>query len=681
VTATSQPSRAVTGALDSLCINTIRTLAMDAVEAANSGHPGTPMALAPLAWTLYTRHIRHSPADPGWVDRDRLVLSCGHASMLLYATLYLTGYDLSLDDIRAFRQWGSRTPGHPEYGHTPGVETTTGPLGQGLANAVGMAVAEAHLAARFNRPGHGIIDHRTWVICSDGDLMEGLSHEAASLAGHLRLGKLIAFWDDNRITIEGSTDLAFSEDIGRRFEAYGWQVLSVADGNDVAAISGAARAAAADPRPSMVMVRTHIGYGAPTKQDTAAAHGAPLGKEEVAGAKAFYEWPGDEPFHVPAGTRPATEACIERGRAAVADWERRLEEYRAAFPAAAAELEAALAGRLPPGWDSALPVFGPAEGAMATRAASGKVLNALAPRLTTLAGGSADLAESNNTHLKGAGDLLAGSWGERNLHFGVREHAMGALLNGMCLHGGVRPYGGTFLIFSDYMRPAIRLAALMGIAPIYVFTHDSIGLGEDGPTHQPVEHLAALRAIPNLVVFRPADGAETAVGWRVALERTSGPTALILTRQKVPALDRGALADGAAGAARGAYVLEEAGGPRSRVVLIGTGSEVSLCVAARVLLEKEGVSTRVVSAPSLELFAAQSAAYQESVLPVGAARVAVEAASPFGWHRWVGDRGAVVGIERFGASAPYQRIFQEFGLTAERIAARALECLSRQEGS
>ncbi len=656
--------------LDLLCINTIRTLAMDAVEAASSGHPGTPMALAPLAYLLYTRHLRHSPRYPGWPDRDRFVLSAGHASMLLYATLFLTGYDLSLEEIHNFRQWGSKTPGHPEYGHAPGVETTTGPLGQGFANGVGMAIAEAHLAAQFNRPGHAIVDHRVYAICSDGDLMEGLSHEAASLAGHLKLGKLIYFYDDNRITIEGSTDLAFSENVARRFEGYGWQVQTVEDGNDLAALERATRRAEEHlAQPSLVVVRTHIGYGAPTRQDTAAAHGAPLGKDEVAGAKRFYGWPSAEPFHVPEDALAHARRCVERGQAMKAEWDARFAAYRAAHPDLAAEFEAALAGRLPAGWERALPAFTVKDGAMASRAASGKVLNALAPVVPTLIGGSADLAESNLTHLKTSGDFLAGHYGERNLHFGVREHAMGSVLNGMCLHGGVRPYGGTFLIFSDYMRPAIRLAALMGLPAIYVFTHDSIGLGEDGPTHQPIEHLAALRAIPNLVVIRPADAAETAQAWRAALERTEGPTALVLTRQKLPALDRDALA-GAEGLRRGGYVLAEATG-RPRAVLIGTGSEVSVCVAARAALEAEGIPTRVVSMPSVELFARQDAVYQESVLPASApCRVAVEAASPFGWHRWVGPGGDVVGIERFGASAPYERIYQELGITAEQVARR-----------
>ncbi len=668
MTATAVPAVDLT----QLSINTIRTLAMDAVEQANSGHPGTPMALAPLAYLLYTKVLKHSPRDPAWPDRDRCVLSCGHASMLLYASLHLTGYDLSLEDLKAFRQWGSKTPGHPEHGHAPGVETTTGPLGQGLANAVGMAIAEAHLAARFNRPGHAVVDHRTYVICSDGDLMEGISHEAASIAGHLGLGKLIAYWDDNRITIEGSTDLAFSEDIRKRFEGYGWHVQRVDDGNDVAALQRATRRAQRkSDRPSLIMVRTHIGFGAPTKQDTAAAHGAPLGKDEIAGAKKAYDWPSSEPFHVPAEALAHCRRAVARGTRARRVWDKARAAWAAQEPALAAEFDAALAGRLPDGWAQALPAFPASDGAMATRAASGKVLNALAPIVTTLVGGSADLAESTITHLKGEPDLLAATPGGRNMHFGVREHGMGGVMNGMALHGGVRPYGATFLVFSDYCRPSIRLAALMGLPVIYVFTHDSIGLGEDGPTHQPIEHLAALRAIPNITVVRPADAPETAEAWRVALENAAGPTLLVLTRQKTALLDRAVFAP-AAGVRRGGYVLAEAAGGTPRVVLIGTGSEVGICVAAKALLEAGGIATRVVSMPSVELFARQDAGYRESVLPPAvAARVAVEAAQTFGWHRWVGDRGAVVGIEHFGASAPYDRIYREFGITAEAVAARA----------
>ncbi len=520
--------------LDLLCIDTIRTLAMDAVQQANAGHPGTPMALAPLAYALYMRHLRHSPRHPDWPDRDRFVLSCGHASMLLYASLYLTGYDLSLDELRHFRQWDSRTPGHPEHGLTPGVETTTGPLGQGFANGVGMAIAEAHLAARFNRPGHEIVNHFTYAIASDGDLMEGISHEAASLAGHLKLGKLIYCYDDNHITIEGKTDLAFTEDVAQRFAGYGWHVQRVADANDLAAFDAAIRAAKDETgRPSLVIVRSHIGWGSPHKQDTAEAHGSPLGAEEVALTKAAYGWPASPPFLVPDAAKAHMGGCVERGAALEAEWGGRVAAYAKAFPDLAAEWRAALAGDLPPGWERALPAFTAADGSQATRIWSSRVLNALAPVVRTLVGGAADLAPSTNTLIKDGGDLEAGSLGARNMHFGIREHGMGGVLNGMALHRGVRPYGATFFIFTDYMRPSIRLAALMGLPVIYVFTHDSVGLGEDGPTHQPIEQLAAMRAIPHLTVIRPADGPETAQAWRAALLNTGGPTALVLTRQKV----------------------------------------------------------------------------------------------------------------------------------------------------
>ena len=649
---------------------------MDAVEAAQSGHPGTPMALAPLAYLLYTRHLRHNPRDPAWPDRDRFVLSAGHASMLLYATLHLVGYDLPLEEIRDFRQWGSRTPGHPEHGHTPGVETTTGPLGQGLANAVGMALAEAHLAARFNRPGHTVVDHRTYVIASDGDLMEGISHEAAALAGHLALGKLIVFYDDNHITIEGPTSLAYSDDVPRRFEAYGWHVERVADGNDLAALDAAARAAEAETaRPSLVIVRTHIGFGSPHKQDTAEAHGAPLGKAEVALAKRAYGWPEDAHFLVPDAARAHAGACVARGAALQEAWRERVAAYDAAHPDAAAAWRAALAGELPEGWERALPNF---DGASpeATRAASGKVLNALAPVVTTLVGGSADLAPSTITLLTGEGAFGAADRTGRNLHFGIREHGMAGVLNGMALHGGVRPYGATFLVFADYARPSIRLAALMRLPVIYVFTHDSIGVGEDGPTHQPVEQVASLRAIPGLVVIRPADAAETAAAWRVALLRRDGPTALILTRQKLPPLPREDIG-AAEGVARGGYVLAEAQGGAPRVILIATGSEVPVCLAARALLEREGVPTRVVSLPSVELFAAQPAVWREAVLPSSVrARVAVEAGQAFGWHRWTGDGGDVVGLTHFGASAPAERLLAEYGFTPEHVATRARALLA-----
>jgi transketolase len=655
--------------LDLLCINTIRTLSMDAVEKAQSGHPGTPMALAPLAHLLFTRTMAHNPRDPKWPDRDRFVLSCGHASMLLYASLFLTGYDLSLDELKNFRQWGSKTPGHPEYGHTAGVETTTGPLGQGFATGVGMAIAEAHLAARFNQPGHEIINHWIFVICSDGDLMEGISHEAASLAGHLRLGKLIYFYDDNHITIEGSTDLAFTEDEAKRFEAYHWQVQRVEDINDLGALERAIAAAKADPRPSMIICRTHIGYGAPHKQDSEKAHGSPLGKDEIVGAKKFYGWPEDSSFLVPADALAHARAAVERGQATQRAWETRFAAYAAAHPTLARELTAALKGDLPDGWESALPRFTEKDGAMATRAASGKVLNALAPVVKTLIGGSADLAESTLTLLKGEADFAAGSYGGRNMHFGIRELGMGAILNGMAVHGGVRPYGATFLVFSDYARPAIRIAALMGIAPIWVFTHDSIGLGEDGPTHQPIEHLEALRAIPHVTVLRPADANETAVAWKAALTHRGGPVLLVLTRQKLPTWDRSVM-ESADGVLHGGYVLCRASGP-PRLVLLGTGSEVAICVAARDILEQEGIHTQVVSMPSVELYLGQPGRYRDQVLPHGVPIVAVEAGRTSFWHGVVGPRGDVVGIDRFGASAPAERIYQEFGLTPERVAERA----------
>lgn len=652
--------------IELLAINTVRTLAMDAVQAAESGHPGTPMALAPLAYVLFHRHMRHNPADPTWPDRDRFVLSAGHASMLLYAALYLSGYDLSLDEIRRFRQWGSKTPGHPEVGHTPGVETTTGPLGQGIGNAVGMALAERTMAATFNRDNHTLVDHLTWFIAGDGDLMEGVSHEAASFAGHQKLGKLIGFFDDNRITIDGSTELSCSDDVTARFTAYGWQVLHVADVNDLSALDAAVAAARAErERPSLIVVRSHIGFGSPNRVDTAKAHGEPLGKDEVALAKQTLGWPWTEPFTVPPEALEHWRTARDRGAASQDEWRRRLIAYARAFPDDAKEFGRRVHGDLPAGWEAALPAFDQSNGNIASRAASGIVLNAIAPRIPELVGGSADLSGSNLTTVKGAPVLSARMPGGRNLHFGIREHAMGAVMNGMSLHGGVIPYGGTFLVFSDYMRPAIRLAALMGRQVIYVFTHDSIGLGEDGPTHQPVEHLTALRCIPNLTVIRPADAAETAEAWRTALKRRHGPTALVLTRQKLAFLDRGTLAP-AAGVARGAYVLADV--PAPSVVLIASGSEVGVALAAQALLRAERVAARVVSAPSLELFRSQDKTYRDSVLPHGVPRVAVEAAHPMSWYEFVGDDGAIIGIDRFGASAPYEKLFEEYGITAAAVA-------------
>ena len=660
--------------LDELCINTIRTLAMDAVERAKSGHPGMPMGAAPMAYVLWTRFLRHNPGDPAWPNRDRFVLSAGHGSMLLYALLHLTGYDLSLEELRNFRQWESQTPGHPEHGLTPGVEATSGPLGQGFGNGVGMAIAERFLAAHFNRPGHTIVDHFTYSIVSDGDLMEGVASEAASLAGHLKLGKLIYLYDDNHITIDGDTNLAFSENVTQRFEAYGWQVQEV-EGNDLRALTNALSAARAEiNRPSLLRVRTHIAFGSPNKQDTAAAHGSPLGKAEVELTKKALGWPEEPDFYVPPEALYLFREAVERGQAQQAQWQARFDAYRTAFPELAAEWQRGLKGELPPGWAESLPQFLPAGSelattTLATRTASGKVLNALATVLPTLIGGSADLAGSNETVLINQEEFHLSPSG-RNFHFGIREHAMGAILNGLALHGGVRPYGGTFLVFADYMRPAIRLAALSRLPVVYVFTHDSIGVGEDGPTHQPIEHLASLRAIPNLTVIRPADAAETAVAWRVALER-AGPVALVLTRQKVPVLDRTQFAP-ADLAAKGAYILAEAEKTPLRVILLATGSEVHPALQARALLEAKGIGTRVVSMPSWELFAEQPKSYREELLPPWIhARLAVEAASPFGWREFVGDRGDVLGMERFGASAPGPVLFAKFGFTAENIAARA----------
>ncbi|MCA0375690.1 MAG: transketolase [Gemmatimonadetes bacterium] len=649
-----------------LAIDTIRTLAMDAVQAAESGHPGTPMALAPLAYALYARHLRHDPAAPTWADRDRLVLSVGHASMWLYGALHMAGYDLSLDELKAFRQWGSRTPGHPEVHHTPGVETTTGPLGQGVANAVGFAIAEAHLAATFNRPGHTIIDHTTWFIAGDGCLMEGISHEAASLAGHLKLGKLIGFFDDNGITIDGSTALTCSDDAAQRFAAYGWQVLHVSDVNDLAQLDAAIAAAKADTtRPSLIITKTHIGFGSPNKQDTAKAHGEPLGTAEIALTKQAYGWAATEPFTVPDEAREHWHQQVAQRAAAHAEWRDRFVAYEAAHPALAAELSRRLAGTPHDGLDAAFPTFDEKTGSVASRAASGTVLNAIAPLVPELIGGSADLTGSNLTNVKGATSYTAATPEGRNFHFGIREHAMGAVMNGMGLHGGCIPYGGTFLVFSDYMRPAIRLAALMGVHAVYVFTHDSIGLGEDGPTHQPVEHLAALRCIPNLLVLRPADADETAAAWRVALAHRGGPVALVLTRQKLPWM--GAPARAHAGVPQGGYVVADATGGAPQVVLMASGSEVEVALAAHTQLAAQGVRARVVSCPSLELLAQQNAESRAALLPAGVPRVAIEAAHPMPWYRWVGETGAIVGIETFGASAPYQRLYKEYGITAERV--------------
>jgi transketolase len=668
-TATSHAST-VSSSLDELCINTVRALAMDAVQKAESGHPGAPMALAPLAYLLYTRHLKHNPADPEWPDRDRLVLSNGHASMLLYASLHLSGYALSLDEIRNFRQWGSLTPGHPEHDLTPGIETTTGPLGQGFANAVGMAAAEAHLSAVFNRQGHPIIDHHTWFICSDGDMMEGISHEAASFAGHFGLGKLIGFYDDNRITIDGATDLTFSDDSARRFEGYGWHVQRVADVNDPDALESAiAQARAETARPSLIIVRTVIGYGSPNRAGTAKAHGEALGVEEVARSKERLGWTATEPFTVPAEAL----AHWRRGNEALAfandAWRRALIAYAKAYPTEAKELGRRLQGELPGGWQQALPGFSAENGSVATRASSGMVLNALAARVPELIGGSADLSGSNLTIIKDSPTFSAANHAGRNIHFGVREHGMAGIMNGMALHGGLIPYGGTFLIFSDYMRPAIRLAALMHQRVIYVFTHDSIGLGEDGPTHQPVEHLTALRTIPNMTVIRPGDASEVAEAWRAALLHKTGPVALVLTRQRVAYIDRtnrGAASE----LARGGYVLDAGSKPSAPdVLLIASGSEVGLALEAQKRLEGSGSAARVVSMPSHEFFLKQSAEYQASVLPEGVRRIAIEAAHPMSWHRFLRHGDIMIGIDHFGASAPYQRLYTEYGITVEAVVA------------
>jgi len=665
-------------ALDQLCINTIRTLAMDAVQKANSGHPGMPMGAAAMAYVLWTRFLKHNPANPAWPDRDRFVLSAGHGSMLLYSLLHLTRYGLDLDELKSFRQWGSRTPGHPERGLAPGVETTTGPLGQGFANGVGMALAERFLAHRFNRPGHTIVDHFTYAIVSDGDLMEGVSSEAASLAGHLGLGKLIYLYDDNRISIEGSTDLAYTEDVARRFLAYGWHVQRLSDGNDLAAVNDALRAAQMEAkRPSLIIARTHLGFGSPHKQDSAEAHGAPLGQEEVRLTKQGLGWPLEPAFYIPDQALVHFREALGRGCAWEEEWETRFQAYAREYPELAAEWQRAMAGELPDGWHTLLPVFSPQESPMATRTASGKVLNAISPTLSTLLGGSADLAPSTDTYVKGAGDFQAKSPGGRNLHFGVREHAMGGILNGLALHGGVIPYGGTFLVFSDYMRPSVRLAALMGLGVIYVFTHDSIALGEDGPTHQPVEQLAALRAIPGITVIRPADATETVAAWRVALEHKDGPVALILTRQKLPILDRTKYPP-ASGLARGAYVLADPPGGRPEIILIATGSEVHPALEAQERLLNQGIAARIVSMPSWELFDREPQEYRDQVLPPKmTARLAVEAGISQGWHRYVGSAGDVISIERFGASAPYGILMEKFGFTVENVVSRALALLGR----
>ena len=665
--------------LDTICVNTIRTLAADAVQKANSGHPGMPMGTAPMAYALWTRFLRFNPQDPSWPNRDRFVLSAGHGSMLLYALLHLTGHDLSIEDLQAFRQWDSATPGHPEVGHTAGVETTTGPLGQGLGNAVGMALAEARLASEFNRPGHEIVDHHTYVIASDGDMMEGVQSETSSIAGHVGLHKLTVLYDDNRITIDGSTDLSFSEDVEKRYEAYGWHVQFVEDGNDIEAVAACIAAANGEvERPSLIRIRTNIGYGSPNRQDSSKSHGEPLGEEELRLTKENLGWPADASFAVPAEAAAYFREAGARGAASQSQWQEQWEVYRAAHGADADELRRRIDGRLADGWDADLPAFGPGEDPIATRAASGKALNALALRLPELMGGSADLAGSNKTDIDGEADFNKGAHDARNIRFGIREHGMGAILNGMALHRGFIPYGGTFLIFSDYMRPSVRLAALMGQRVIYVYTHDSIGVGEDGPTHQPIEHLASLRAMPGLAVIRPADANETSEAWRVAVERSDAPTALVLTRQKLPVLSSIEPEVAAAGdLARGAYVLADTGPGMPELILLASGSEVHVALIAWQRLADDGIAARLVSMPCWELFEAQDAAYRDTVLPPAAdKRLAIEAGSPFGWSRYVGLSGDVIGVDRYGASAPGPTNMEKFGFTPENVEQRARALLT-----
>lgn len=664
--------------LQTTTINTIRFLAVDGVQKANSGHPGLPMGTAAMAYTIWTRHLKHDPRNPNWFDRDRFILSGGHGSMLLYTLLHLTGYDLTLDDLKNFRQWKSITPGHPEYGLTPGVETTTGPLGQGFANGVGMAIVEAHLASEFNRPDNEIIDHFVYAIVTDGDLMEGVSSEAASLAGHLRLGKLIYLYDDNRISIEGSTELAFTEDRGARFTAYGWQVLYVKDGNDVEEIDQAIINAKQDPKPSLIICRTHIGFGLPTRQDTAKAHGEPPGDEELNAAKQNAGWPVEPRFFIPEEALTFFRKAVEHGERNEAAWNEKLAEYQQKYPEEYTELKRRIDGVLPEGWQSDLPAFPADIKGMATRAASGQVINALAKKLTNLIGGSADLAPSTNTWIKESTGFQADDHTGRNFHFGVREHAMGSIVNGMAYHGGVRPYGATFLVFSDYMRPAIRISAISHLSSIWVYTHDSIGLGEDGPTHQPVEHLATLRAIPHLTVIRPADANEVVAAWKYAVTHSQGPTVITLTRQAVPTIDRDIYAS-ASGLERGAYTLADLGTGKPDLILMATGSEVSLILEAGDKLALRGINVRLVSFPSWELFRAQPLEYQEAVLPGNVkGRIAVEAGSAQGWREWVGDEGKIISVDGYGASAPAKELFKQYGFTVEHVVELADKVLKHE---
>lgn len=653
--------------LTQLSINTIRLLSVDAVQKANAGHPGLPMGAAPMTYVLWQKHLRHNPKNPKWPDRDRFVLSAGHGSMLLYSMLHLTGYDLALDELKAFRQWGSRAPGHPESFCTPGVEATTGPLGQGAANAVGMAMAERFLAGRYNRPGQTIVDHMTYALVGDGDMMEGITHEAAALAGHLKLGKLVWLYDDNKVSLDGPTSLHFSEDVAKRFEAYGWHVQKVANGDtDVDAIDAALSAAKADARPSLIMVRTTIGFGSPHKAGSCEAHGAPLGPDEVKATKVALGWDPEKQFHIPADAGAHLLSAVDRGSKAEAAWQGTFEAWAAANPELAGEWRTALRGELPADWDSAMPTF-TVKDEPATRVSGGKILAAIANKVPWFLGGDADLSCSTMTALPGQGDFSGTTGLGRNIHYGVREHAMGAIANGMAYHGGVRSFTATFFVFSDYERPAVRVAALSKLPVIYVFTHDSIGVGEDGPTHQPIEQLAALRAIPNLWVMRPADANEAAQAYRLAMRRNDGPVAIILTRQKVPTFDRSKFGP-VTGVSRGGYVLSESAGGPPQVILIGTGSEVATAVAAQEKLEAQGIRARVVSMPSWELFAEQTPEYRDSVIPREVpARVSIEAGSTLGWHRWVGDRGVAMGLDRFGASGPGSVLLKQFGLTVDNM--------------
>ncbi len=654
--------------LDDLSVNTIRTLSMDAVQAAESGHPGMPMGMADVAYVLWTKFLKHDPARPDWYDRDRFVLSAGHGSMLLYSLLYLTGYDVSLEEIKNFRQWNSITPGHPEYGMTPGVETTTGPLGQGFATGVGMAMAEAHMAARFNTESHSLTDHYTYAIVSDGDLMEGISHEAASMAGHMKLGKLIYLYDSNNISIDGSTELAYTEDAVQRFKAYKWDVQEV-DGHDREAVEQAIRRAQqVEDKPSLIVCKTHIGFGSPNKQDSASSHGSPLGEEEIRLTKENLGWDADKKFYVPEEVLAHFRKAREDGSRHYEAWQKKLDAYEKEFPEKAADFKRFLSRTIADNLDELLPDFEESEKGLATRVSSGKVINALAGAQKNLIGGSADLTGSTKTWMDEYSVFSPGNYEGRNIHFGVREHAMAAAVNGMAMHGGVIPYGATFLVFSDYCRPAIRIAALSQVPSITVFTHDSIGLGEDGPTHQPIEHLASLRAMPNVLVLRPADANEVSWAWKAAIEHTTGPSLLILTRQNLPTFERNA-SNAASNVLKGGYVLQDSDKEIPDAILMGTGSEVQLAVEARRLLKEEGVDARVVSIPSWELFRQQPAEYRNAVLPPEVkARVSAEAASTFGWEQWVGSEGIAIGLDHFGASAPYEKLYEEFGITAEKIA-------------